>query len=76
LKNSHEIWSNQSIFASGGMAFETYQKDFEVHSWKPIAIIDTNLASKGLFPPLGKFVYKVKSPQLSSRASIFIAKRH
>jgi len=49
LKNIHEIWPNLSVFASGGVAFETYRKDFEAISGKPITIIDTYLASEGFF---------------------------
>lgn len=49
LKNIHEIWPNLTVYATGGVAFETYRKDFEAISGKPISIIDTYLASEGFF---------------------------
>lgn len=49
LNNIHEIWPNLSVYASGGVAFETYRKDFEAISGKPITIMDTYLASEGFF---------------------------
>lgn len=49
LKHIHEIWPNLAVYASGGVAFETYRKDFESISGKPITIIDTYLASEGFF---------------------------
>lgn len=49
VKTIHEIWPNLSVYASGGVAFETYRKDFELISGKPITIIDTYLASEGFF---------------------------
>ncbi|MCB0855523.1 MAG: GH3 auxin-responsive promoter family protein, partial [Bacteroidetes bacterium] len=36
-------------YASGGVAFETYRKDFEAVSGKPLVIMDTYLASEGFF---------------------------
>lgn len=49
LNNIHEIWPNLTVYASGGVAFETYRKDFEAISGKPITIMDTYLASEGFF---------------------------
>lgn len=49
LKNIHEIWPNLTVYASGGVAFETYRKDFEAISGQPITIMDTYLASEGFF---------------------------
>lgn len=49
LKNIHEIWPNLTVYASGGVAFETYREDFEAISGEPITIIDTYLASEGFF---------------------------
>ena len=49
LKTIHDIWPNFSVFASGGVAYETYRTDFDAICAKPIAIIDTYLASEGFF---------------------------
>ena len=49
LKNIHEIWPNLTVFASGGVAFETYRQSFEKICDHPITIIDTYLASEGFF---------------------------
>lgn len=45
----HDIWPNLTVYASGGVAFETYRNDFEAISKKPLTIIDTYLASEGFF---------------------------
>jgi len=47
LSNIHEIWPNFQVFASGGVAFETYRKDFDALCKTPITILDTYLASEG-----------------------------
>lgn len=44
-----DIWPNFGVYVSGGVAFETYRKDFENISNKPLIIIDTYLASEGFF---------------------------
>lgn len=49
LKYIQDIWPNFSVYASGGVAFETYRKDFEKISNKELIIIDTYLASEGFF---------------------------
>lgn len=49
LTNIHEIWPNFSVFASGGVAYETYRQDFEAICAKPIVVMDTYLASEGFF---------------------------
>ncbi|NEN22383.1 GH3 auxin-responsive promoter family protein [Cryomorpha ignava] len=49
LKSIHDIWPNFAVFASGGVAYETYRTDFDALCAKPIAIIDTYLASEGFF---------------------------
>lgn len=49
LKSIHDIWPNFSVYASGGVAYETYRKDFDALCSKPITIIDTYLASEGFF---------------------------
>jgi len=49
LNYIQEIWPNFSVYASGGVAFETYRKDFEKLSNKKLTILDTYLASEGFF---------------------------
>ena len=49
LKHIHEIWPNFRLYNSGGVAFETFRKDFEAVCGQPITIIDTYLASEGFF---------------------------
>ncbi|MEQ8909126.1 MAG: GH3 auxin-responsive promoter family protein [Vicingaceae bacterium] len=49
LKYIQEIWPNFSVYASGGVAYETYRADFDKLSNKPLTIIDTYLASEGFF---------------------------
>lgn len=49
LNYIQDIWPNFSVYASGGVAFETYRKDFEKLSNKKLTIIDTYLASEGFF---------------------------
>lgn len=49
LKNIHEIWPNLQAYASGGIAFEPYRKDFERLLGRPIVVFDTYLASEGFF---------------------------
>lgn len=49
LKNIHEIWPDLTVYASGGVAFETYRKGFEAICEKPLTVIDTYLASEGFF---------------------------
>ena len=47
LDNIHEIWPNLKVFASGGVAFEPYEKSFNSLLAHPITVIDTYLASEG-----------------------------
>ncbi len=47
LSDIHEIWPNFQVFATGGVAFETYREDFEKVCKTPITILDTYLASEG-----------------------------
>ncbi len=49
LDTIHDIWPNLTVYASGGVAFETYRKDFEEISARPLVIMDTYLASEGFF---------------------------
>ncbi|MFT6871873.1 MAG: hypothetical protein ACJAVN_000877 [Roseivirga sp.] len=43
----HDIWPNLSVYTSGGVAFDVYQKSFEEHLAKPLLYLDTYLASEG-----------------------------
>lgn len=54
LKNIHEIWPNLMVYASGGVAFDTYRKGFEEICEHPLTIIDTYLASEGFFSFTGR----------------------
>lgn len=47
LKNIHEIWPNLHFFAHGGVAFEPYKKGFEKLLARPLAYVETYLASEG-----------------------------
>lgn len=47
LKNIHEIWPNLRVYATGGVAFQPYEKSFNQLLSHPIIIIDTYLASEG-----------------------------
>lgn len=47
LKHIHEIWPNFQVYASGGVAFETYREDFDAICGNPITVLDTYLASEG-----------------------------
>lgn len=49
LNTIHELWPNLHVYASGGVAFETYRKDFEAITARPLVIMDTYLASEGFF---------------------------
>ena len=49
LDTIHDIWPNLTVYASGGVAFETYRADFEKLTARPLTIIDTYLASEGFF---------------------------
>lgn len=47
VQNIHEIWPNLQVYASGGVAFEPYEKSFEALWGRPVQVIDTYLASEG-----------------------------
>ncbi|MCH4823616.1 GH3 auxin-responsive promoter family protein [Gramella lutea] len=47
LNHIHEIWPNLQVYASGGVAFEPYEKSFQALLGKPVQVIDTYLASEG-----------------------------
>ncbi len=49
LSNIHEIWPNLQVFASGGVAFEPYEKSFNALLGHPITVLDTYFASEGFF---------------------------
>ncbi|EDM44728.1 hypothetical protein SCB49_14190 [unidentified eubacterium SCB49] len=46
-KTIHDIWPNLQVFTSGGVAFQPYEKSFNLLLDKPITVIDTYLASEG-----------------------------
>jgi hypothetical protein len=47
LNNIHEIWPNLAFFVHGGVSFEPYKHGFEKLLGKPIAYVETYLASEG-----------------------------
>ncbi len=47
LETIHDIWPNLKVYSSGGVAFETYRKDFEKICQEPLIVMDTYLASEG-----------------------------
>jgi len=47
LETIHDIWPNLTVYSSGGVAYETYRKDFDAICKKPLVIMDTYLASEG-----------------------------
>ncbi|MDT0676056.1 GH3 family domain-containing protein [Autumnicola musiva] len=47
LNNIHEIWPNFRVYASGGVAFEPYEKSFNALLEHPVQVVDTYLASEG-----------------------------
>ncbi|WP_112376816.1 GH3 family domain-containing protein [Flagellimonas maritima] len=47
LEHIHQIWPNLTVYTSGGVAFDPYEKSFNALLGKPIQIIDTYLASEG-----------------------------
>lgn len=47
LESIHDIWPNFQVYASGGVAFETYREDFDKLCKSPITVLDTYLASEG-----------------------------
>jgi hypothetical protein len=47
LQTIHDIWPNLIVYASGGVAFETYADDFKQLFAKELTIMDTYLASEG-----------------------------
>lgn len=47
LDHIHQIWPNLTVYTSGGVAFDPYEKSFNALLGKPIQIIDTYLASEG-----------------------------
>jgi hypothetical protein len=46
-KTIHDVWPNLQVFTSGGVAFQPYEKSFNLLLDKPITVIDTYLASEG-----------------------------
>jgi len=53
-KTIHDVWPNLTVFASGGVAYNTYRKDFDAICAKPLTIMDTYLASEGFIAYTGR----------------------
>jgi hypothetical protein len=49
LDTIHDIWPNLTVYASGGVAFETFRSDFNQITKRPLTVLDTYLASEGFF---------------------------
>lgn len=47
LQTIHDIWPNLQVYTSGGVAFEPYRVSIEKLLARPLAYIDTYLASEG-----------------------------
>ena len=47
VETIHDIWPNLTVYTSGGVAFEPYEKSFNKLLSHPITVIDTYLASEG-----------------------------
>jgi len=47
LNNIHEMWPNLAFFVHGGVSFEPYKLGFEKLLGKPLAYVETYLASEG-----------------------------
>lgn len=47
VETIHDIWPNLQVYASGGVAFEPYEKSFNALLSRPLTVIDTYLASEG-----------------------------
>ena len=65
LETIHDIWPNLTVYASGGVAFETYRKDFEKICKTPLTIMDTYLASEGFFS------YSANPDSMDMRLALF-----
>lgn len=49
LEYIQDIWPEFRIYATGGVAYDTYRNDFNALSSRELTIIDTYLASEGFF---------------------------
>lgn len=49
VKNIHEVWPNLAVYIHGGVSFEPYRESFSKLMKKPIAYIETYMASEGSF---------------------------
>jgi hypothetical protein len=49
VETIHDIWPNLSIYIHGGVSFEPYRDNFQKLLGKPIAFIETYMASEGSF---------------------------
>ncbi len=47
VRHIHEVWPNLTIYVHGGVYFEPYRKGFEQLLGRPLAYIETYLASEG-----------------------------
>ncbi|MGI9137550.1 MAG: GH3 family domain-containing protein [Sediminibacterium sp.] len=69
LKNIHEIWPNLAFFVHGGVSFEPYKHGFEKLLGKPLAYVETYLASEGFLAWQDK--QNAKGMRLSYNQHIF-----
>lgn len=69
LKHIHEIWPNLAFFVHGGVSFEPYKHGFEKLLGKPLAYVETYLASEGFLAWQDK--QNAKGMRLSYNEHIF-----
>jgi hypothetical protein len=69
LNNIHEIWPNLTFFVHGGVSFEPYKHGFEKLLGKPLAYVETYLASEGFLAWQDK--QNAKGMRLSYNQHIF-----
>jgi hypothetical protein len=69
LKNIHEMWPNLAFFVHGGVSFEPYKHGFEKLLGKPLAYVETYLASEGFLAWQDK--QNAKGMRLSYNQHIF-----
>jgi hypothetical protein len=49
LNSIHDIWPNLAVYIHGGVSYEPYQENFKKIFGKPVAHIETYMASEGSF---------------------------
>ena len=69
LNHIHEIWPNLTFFVHGGVSFEPYKHGFEKLLGKPLAYVETYLASEGFLAWQDK--QNAKGMRLSYNQHIF-----